>query len=153
MNELASQFEKLCFSLTETAETAARDFLDQQIKAFNDQVSPKHREIRPVGTRPLAVLVYHANGRLVGGLAGSTYWGWLEIEDLWLPEQWRRQGIGRKLMQLAEQEAQDRGCNRAFLRTYSFQARGFYEQLGYRIVGQLDDYPPDESFYWLRKDF
>jgi hypothetical protein len=25
--------------------------------------------------------------------------------------------------------------------------------LGYRVVGQLDDYPPGQIFYWMRKDF
>ncbi len=37
--------------------------------------------------------------------------------------------------------------------TYSFQARGFYEKLGYRLAGQIDDYPPGRSYYWLRKGF
>ena len=45
-----------------------------------------------------------------------------------------------------------RGCTRVFLQTYSFQAKDFYQKLGYQVVGQLDDYPPGQSFYWMRKE-
>jgi RimJ/RimL family protein N-acetyltransferase len=65
----------------------------------------------------------------------------------------RGQGYGRRLLALAEQAAQERGCRYAQLTTYSFQARGFYEKAGYRVVGALTDYPPGETYYWLRKDF
>ena len=53
----------------------------------------------------------------------------------------------------AEQEARRRGCRYAQLTTYSFQARGFYEKLGYSVVGQMDDYPPGRRSLWMRKDF
>ena len=54
---------------------------------------------------------------------------------------------------MAEGEARARGCTRAWVRTFRFQARGFYERLGYRVVGELVDYPPGEALYWMRKDF
>jgi hypothetical protein len=54
---------------------------------------------------------------------------------------------------IAETEVKSRGCSHAFLSTYSFRARGFYEKFGYRVVGQLDDYPPGQSYYWMRKNF
>jgi hypothetical protein len=54
---------------------------------------------------------------------------------------------------MAEGEARARGCSRAKLRTFSFQARGFYEKEGYRIVGELRDDPPGKIFYWMRKDW
>jgi hypothetical protein len=37
------------------------------------------------------------------------------------------------------------------LETFSFQARGFYEKCGYKVVGQLDDCPPGQRFYWMYK--
>lgn len=64
----------------------------------------------------------------------------------------RGQGPGRRLLQAAEREAQARGCSRAKLTTYSFQARRFYEKEGYRVVGVLQDYPPGGAYYWMRKD-
>jgi hypothetical protein len=51
----------------------------------------------------------------------------------------------------AEREALARGCKHAWLDTYEFQARGFYEKLGYRCFGELDDYPTGFSRYFMQK--
>ena len=34
---------------------------------------------------------------------------------------------------------------------FSFQARGFYEKLGYAVFGALEDYPIGHSRMFLRK--
>jgi GNAT superfamily N-acetyltransferase len=145
--------DRLRFVLSETLSPDIRDHIHEQIKAFNDRVSRHHRAIRPVGPRPLDILVRDDNNEIVAGLIGSTYWGWLDIDDLWVTESMRGQGLGRRLLRMAEQEARARGCSRARLRTFSFQAHGFYGKEGYRVVGQLDDYPPGATFYWMRKDW
>ncbi|MEX3946099.1 hypothetical protein AB4Y44_42815, partial [Paraburkholderia sp. BR10937] len=41
-----------------------------------------------------------------------------------------------------EEEACRRGCSGAWLDTYSFQARAFYERLDYTVFGTIDNYPP-----------
>lgn len=144
--------DDLRFVLSDKADKAARDLIHRQIRSFNDAVSEHHRAVRPVGPSPLDVLIYDEQGQIVGGLVADTYWGWLAIEDLWIDAGLRGQGRGRKLMDLAETEAIARGCSSSFVQTYSFQARGFYEKLGYRVVGRLDDYPPGQVFFWMRKD-
>lgn len=77
----------------------------------------------------------------------------LHVDLLFLPESLRRDGIGRRLMNDAEGEAIRRGCRGAWLDTYSFQARGFYERLGYTTFGTIDDYPPGHSRIFLKKMF
>jgi GNAT superfamily N-acetyltransferase len=54
-------------------------------------------------------------------------------------------------MAVAEGEALRRGCPRAFLETYSFQALQFYEKLGYTVVSQIQDFPPGGTRYALTK--
>ena len=61
------------------------------------------------------------------------------------------QGTGRRILIAAEEEALRRGCRYAWLDTFSFQARGFYEKLGYSVFGTLEDYPAGHSRYFLRK--
>jgi hypothetical protein len=39
----------------------------------------------------------------------------------------------------------------ARLDTFSFQPRGFYENLGFTIFGQLDEYPPGFQRHFLKK--
>ena len=62
----------------------------------------------------------------------------------------RGRGVGRELMDRAEVRARERGCHSAWLDTFSFQARGFYEKLGYEEFGQLD-YPPDHHRHFMQK--
>ena len=39
----------------------------------------------------------------------------------------------------------------AWLDTFEFQARGFYERLGYTCFGRLEDYPPGFARYFMKK--
>ena len=142
----------LVLLLTKDENLQVRKEIHGQIKAFNDSISEPHRMARKAGVRPLHVILRDQDGRLLGGLIADTYWGWLDIDDFWLDKTVRGQGLGRIMLQTAEKEAQSRGCRYAKLETFNFQARGFYEKCGYRIVGQLDDYPPGGSFFWMCKD-
>jgi ribosomal protein S18 acetylase RimI-like enzyme len=152
VGEKVTEFDGLRFFLVDTASPADRSHIHEQIKAFNDEISANHRAVRKSGTQPLDIFVRDEEGRLCGGLVGVTYWGWLEVEDLWLGGSLRGRGIGRRLVSMAETEAVARGCSRVWLWTFGFQARGFYEKLGYRVVGALEDYPPGGACYWMRKD-
>jgi GNAT superfamily N-acetyltransferase len=102
------------------------------------------------GHRVLAVLVKD-EGKVLGGLWGATGWEWLFVHLFWLPESLRGVGLGRDLMRRAEAEAVNRGCRSVWLDTFSFQARGFYEKLGYRLFGTLDGYPPGHQRFFLQK--
>lgn len=141
-----------CVNLSDQSDPAHREYIHEQIRAFNDDVSEHHRAVRQSGPRPLDITIRDEQGRPAGGLTARTYWTWLEIEDLWLPKALRGRGFGRELLAAAEAEALVRGCARAMVQTFSFQARGFYERCGYRVVGRLDDYPPGHAFFWMEKD-
>jgi hypothetical protein len=56
-------------------------------------------------------------------------------------------------MQQAEDEARQRLCLGAWLDTFSFQARGFYERLGYTVFGTINDFPPGHSRIFMKKRF
>ena len=102
--------------------------------------------------RPLAALARDGEGGVLGGLWGWTAYRWLFVELFWLPESLRRQGLGSEVLRRAEAEARRRGCRAAWLDTFSFQARRFYERQGYSVFGTLDDYPPGHRRFFLRKD-
>lgn len=105
----------------------------------------------PSERRPLAVLLRDSGGDVLGGLIGATAWGWLSIELLYVPEALRGRNLGARLIGTAEEEALRRGCRQALVDTYSFQAPDFYQRLGYRVFGQLEDFPPGYRRYFLRK--
>jgi GNAT superfamily N-acetyltransferase len=99
----------------------------------------------------LYVLARDDAGHIVGGLIGATVWGWLELKLLWVSEHCRGRGYGTRLLRTAEEEARQRGCHHALLDTFDFQARGFYEALGYRAFASLADFPRGHSRIFLEK--
>ena len=53
----------------------------------------------------------------------------------------------------AEAEARERGCRGAQVDTLSFQGLEFYQRLGFRVAGRVDDFPPGHARYFLVKDY
>ena len=120
------------------------DVLPYALEAYNEGRWPDHPP-----WQPLAIFL-RDEAQIVAGLAGETYCGWLFVKYLWVSDELRGRGIGRELMARAEARARELGCHSAWLDTFSFQARGFYEKLGYEEFGRLD-YPPDHHRHFLRK--
>jgi GNAT superfamily N-acetyltransferase len=152
MGESSEALVGLSITVSTTADAETRDFIRQQLRAFNDVRSEHHRAIRSTEPTPLDILIRNEASEILGGLISSTYWRWLEVNILWVAEGLRRLGHGRTLLRMAEAEARTRGCTHVMLTTYSFQARGFYEKEGYRVAGEMADYPPGATYYWMRKD-
>jgi len=101
--------------------------------------------------RPLIVAIDDAQGRVVGGLWARTEYDWLCVDLLFVPDTLRGRGLGSELMKRAEEEALARGCHSAWLDTFQFQARGFYERIGYQIFGELSDFPAGHARYFMKK--
>ena len=105
----------------------------------------------PSNYQPLTIFVRDGNDRVVGGLLGRTYWGWLQIDFLWVHESVRGRSYGTRLMLAAEREARARECRYSLLDTWGFQAAPFYEKLGYVAFGVLEDFPGEHRRYYFKK--
>ena len=103
------------------------------------------------GHTPLNLIEYDADGSIIGGLLGGTYWGWMYIDILWVREDHRRQGVGSRLLTEAEKEAVRRGCHHVHVDTMSWQAPAFYQKHGYEVIGVLPDIPLGNQKYLLMK--
>ena len=88
---------------------------------------------------------------VAGGVWGLAQWGSFYIALMFVPEQARGQGLGSALMARAEAHARARGCRQAWLDTYAFQARPFYERLGFTVFGQIDGPAPIFPRYFMQK--
>ena len=106
--------------------------------------------IGPSNEQPVRFVARDELG-LVGGLLGHTRWKWLYVAKLWVDERGRGKGIGTQLLAAAEELARTRGCTDASLDTFEYQARPFYEKLGYELFSTLDGYPPGYRQFYLRK--
>ena len=102
---------------------------------------------------PVAFFLRDENGEIVGGVNGNYgSFGWLYVNALWVDESLRGKGFGNDLMDKIENEAHRHGCRKAFLNTMSFQAPEFYKNRGYRVFGELENFPGEHSRIFLRKD-
>ena len=99
----------------------------------------------------LAIFLRDAQQIIYAGLEGWTWCGSCYIRTVWVHKDLRGQGIGTKLLQTAEQEARRRGCQQMTLSSFSFQAPGFYQKLGYEVLAVLDEHPRSHQHYYLRK--
>lgn len=132
-------------TVTETLDEETLDTVRLGLRAHN---SPY---IDPTQRKPLAVFSQDDSDQVVAGLTGETWGNWLSVDWLWVADSQRGCGTGRQVLLAAEQEAIARGCRFVRLETFSFQARPFYEKLGYRLQMTLQNYPIEHECYFLTK--
>ncbi len=102
--------------------------------------------------RQCVITVRDENDAIVGGLQGRIGYGFMYVELLAMgPAQGN--GVGRRVMALAEVEARTAGLDGIWLNTWTFQAPGFYEKLGFVEFGRIEDYPPGHSRIFYVKRF
>jgi GNAT superfamily N-acetyltransferase len=134
-------------AITDSDDKGLRDGILKAIDAYNDAKMGRSGDYRPL----VIPIRESPAGPVIGGMTGYTWAQWLFIELLVLPDSMRGKGLGTRLMKMAEAEAIRRGCVGVWLDTHSFQARPFYEKLGYSVFGVLEDFPPGHTRYYLRK--
>lgn len=118
----------------------------QRLEAHNEALCPTQAY-----EANLAVIERDARGHLLAGTYGRMAWGYLYVDCLWVDESRRGSGTGTRLLQKMEQAARERGYQRAWLWTTSFQALDFYRQQGYQVFGELPDRPVGHVTYFLTK--
>lgn len=128
--------------------------LQFNLREYNRSHIPDY--ITPDHTAPDAwdytIAIHDDDGNLRGGLVTKSHWGAMYLDHLWIHDDLRGQHIGQHLLEMAEDEARKHGDRFIWTATFSFQAKGFYERHGYRVVGELTDFPPGHNRYTLRKD-
>ena len=125
----------------------------QKAQEIGDLIHSYNRSKREKAeSEPLNLYVEDDKGELMAGLVAETFGNWLEIEYLFVKEEFRGQGIGSQLLQQAESEAKKKNCRYAFVNTYQFQAPTFYQKQGYEEVFTLTDYPYTGQRHYYQKD-
>src|SRR5690348_1133936 len=83
--------------------------LARNLQSFNNRiVGPSHMKL-------LGLVVRDRKGKIVGGLKGETFRGWLHVALLWVDRRYRHKGLGRWLMAEAERTALRRKCRTAIV--------------------------------------
>lgn len=109
-----------------------------------DELANKYEEI--------SLVVKDENGEVCGGLNAEICWNFMEISIVIVDEKIRKYGYGRKLMEQAEQIAIEEKCDFIKLDTLEFQAKEFYEKLGYTVYGEIDNVAKEYKHYYMKKE-
>ena len=92
------------------------------------------------------------NGRLIAGLdACVTAFRILYVSTVFVDEEYRRKGVGEKLIREMEKRAAAMGVNTIRLDTFDWQGKEFYEALGYQSAGHYDNAEDGYSEYFFLK--
>ena len=130
----------------ENIESKRTQELTNLIRAYNRS----NRE--PSKSELLNIYLEDEEGNLVAGMVAETFGNWLEIEYLYVSDSLRDQGLGSRILEMAENESRNRGCKYSFVDTFNFQAPKFYEKHGYKEVFTLKKYTYTVERYYYTKE-
>ena|SRR5581483_4228060 len=132
--------------VTDVPDARARAMIGEGLAAYNAEQSGIDDR------RDLSVLVKDArSGEIVGGIIGRSSLGLLFIDLVYLPKALRRDGLGSRMLRMAEDEGRARGCVAAMLYTISFQAPAFYARHGWREFGRVPCKPDGAARVFFTK--
>ena len=92
------------------------------------------------------------SGKVVGGVIGRLAADSVYVEIVYNDEAIRGTGLGTKAMLMVEEEARRLGAVEAWLYTMSFQAKPFYEKIGYHMFAELNWMGGKHKRQFMRKD-
>lgn len=124
--------------------------LSQGIIDYNNSEVP---DLEPIEKEvKFFVFAKDETGNIVGGIRATCFWNTMHIELLWLSKNCRGKGVGKKIMSAAEHFAQKVGCEKVFVETTSWQAKPFYEKVGYQHIATINDRPKGHASHYLTKN-
>ena len=100
---------------------------------------------------PFSIFIKDQNQNVCGGISGTSFYGSLYVDSLWIDKMLRYQGWGTKLMWEAEKIGREQGARFVTVNTMDWEALPFYEKLGYSIEFIREGYDKDSKMFMLRK--
>ena len=97
-------------------------------------------------------LIAKENDEIVGILIGYTAFSEIYVEDLVVHENYRKQGIGRMLLQKLEKHFDGKNYSNINLVTNEFQAPDFYKKCGYTLefVRKNKKFPLLSKYFFIK---
>jgi GNAT superfamily N-acetyltransferase len=122
--------------------------VDDGLGQANMSAAPLH-EVKAISC--FARLAEEVSSAVLGGAVGRIWGQCCELQQLWVDEAHRRQGIGAGLVTEFEKLAVSHACTMVYLETFSFQAPELYRALGYVEGHVLQGFPGGIKKYLMVK--
>ncbi len=132
--------------VVENPEESAWGIIGRGLSAYNKSKTGR------TDFKRICYAIHDEDEKIVGGVLGEVYWGWLHVDLLWVEEELRGRGFGHQLLIKLEEDARQLGAEYAYLDTFSFQVPDFYKDHGYEVFGELEGFPAGHQRYFFRKE-
>ena len=97
--------------------------------------------------------LYEEDGdKLIGGLTATRDFDSIYVDYLVVDKDYRKKGIGIRLILQLENIAREKKVKRIMLNTYSFQSPGFYERMGFKANLIIDPVFSNYKHYHFIKE-
>ena len=95
------------------------------------------------------------NDVVIGFASGLTNHKWFYLTDMWVHEDFRRQGLGAKLLKMLEDKIQSIGIEHIYTWTTGLKNSKFYESQCYKVFTVFENFCEVEGYHKIgyRKDF
>lgn len=114
------------------------------LKIKSDIVTDEYQE------KEFNFLVYD-DDKLIGGAIGFIKYDWYFLDMLYIDEEYRKRNIRTSLINELENFARKEKLTGIRTDTWDFQAKGFYEKMGFKLFGKLKDCPLGTINYFFEK--
>ncbi len=118
--------------------------VDNLTKEEAEYIGEKIDEIVPrevdADKEEFVLKIENEDGKIIGGCIAQAYeyhWSRALLEELWVDERYRHQGVGSMIIREVERIAREKDCRVVTLGTASYMARPFYEKHGYTVFTTL----------------
>ena len=132
-----------------------RDITPQELGAIYDDFKKiERRDGVPDAMQARHQFIAEEDGAVVGFASGLTNHRWFYLTDLWVHEDYRRRGLGTKLLRMLEEKAKSIGMEHIYTWTSGFANPVFYEKQGYRAFAVFEDFYEVQGYHHIgyRKD-
>jgi GNAT superfamily N-acetyltransferase len=128
-----------------------RELLDNRLVDFNRRNVPFQQSEDWIN---LSYVLKDNAGQVIAGINATLYcWNIMYVDILYVDNVHRGKGYGKRLLDQAESQAKRLGGYMSHLDTFDWQAKEFYEHLGYVVFGILENCPPGHNRYYMKKEF
>lgn len=102
-------------------------------------------------SQPFTIYIKNLKSEVIAGLTGFYKGKYARVDLFWVQNELRHQGLGKKLILKLEEFIKTKGCCYIQLDTFDFQARPFYEKLGFECIGTISSWVEDRDCHFMRK--
>ncbi|MDD3192587.1 MAG: GNAT family N-acetyltransferase [Oscillospiraceae bacterium] len=129
------------------------------VRRGQDAVEIIHQKLQLYNSRFLTdfselCFCIEAQDQILAGICATRELDCVTVDYLFVEESYRGCGYGSRLLARIEQAARAEGARRILLNTFSFQAPGFYQKHGYRLLAKLEPAlgTYGQYFFWKSLD-